>query len=210
MAQVQQVADILADRSNRNERDLNDKGQHTELCRDSQQKTVETLCRRWSNREAFMASMQPGVQTYAGKHPDRAFFGEAPTLTTINLAYGRQTSVVWLMPQLIDLSEYCGCREKLKDNMLEDMAKIISIEYHYFKTSELLLFFYWFKTGKYGHFYGSVDPMIITTALRDFVIDRRIAYAVHQQEEERKQREAWDKEERMTYEEYQRLKMQNK
>ena len=72
------------------------------------------------------------------------------------------------------------------------------------------MFFYWFKTGKYGHFYGSVDPMIITTALRDFAIDRRIAYASHQQEEERKQREAWDKEERMTYEEYQRLKMQNK
>ena len=156
-----------------------------------------------------MASMNPGVQTYAGKHPDRAFFGEAPTLTTVNLAYGRQTSVLWLVPQLIDLSEYCGCREKLKDHMLEDLAKIISIEYHYFKTSELLLFFYWFKAGRYGHFYGSVDPMVITTALRDFVIDRRTAYAKHQQEEERKQREAWEKEERMTYEEYKQLKERN-
>ena len=157
-----------------------------------------------------MASMNPGVQTYAGKFPERAFFGEAPTLTDINLAFGKQTSVLWLVPQLIDLSEYCGCREKLKDHMLEDLAKIISIEYHYFKTSELLLFFYWFKAGRYGHFYGSVDPMVITTALRDFVIDRRTAYAKRQQEEERQKREAWDKEERMTYAEYKRLKAQNK
>lgn len=201
MAQVQTVTNIVPQTMQR-EKDLNDRGQHTDLCRGSQQKTVETLCRRWNNREVFMASMNPGVQTYAGKYPQRAFFGEAPTLTDINLAYGKQTSVLWLVPQLIDLSEYCGCREKLKDNMLEDLAKIISIEYHYFKTSELLLFFYWFKAGKYGRFYGSVDPMVITTALQDFVLDRRSAYAKRVQEEERKQREAWEKEERMTYEQY--------
>lgn len=157
-----------------------------------------------------MASMNPGVQTYAGRFPERAFFGEAPTLTDINLAYGKQTSVLWLVPQLIDLSEYCGCREKLKDNMLEDLAKIISIEYHYYKTSELLLFFYWFKAGKYGRFYGSVDPMVITTALQDFVLDRRSAYAKRVQEEERRKREAWANDNNMTYAEYKRLKEQNK
>ena len=210
MAQVQQVAAILADRSNRNKRDLNDRGQHTDLCRGSQQKTVETLCHRWKNREVFMASMNPGVQTYAGRFPERAFFGEAPTLTDINLAYGQQTSVLWLVPQLIDLSEYCGCREKLTEHMLEELARIISIEYHYYKTSELLLFFYWFKVGKYGHFYGSVDPMVITTALQDFVLDRRTAYTKQVMEEERRKREAWANDDNITYEEYLKLKKEGK
>ena len=40
------------------------------------------------------------------------------------------------------------------------------------KVSELLLFFYRFKAGHYGHFYGTVDPMVITCALRDFVAER--------------------------------------
>lgn len=35
-----------------------------------------------------------------------------------------------------------------------------------------MLFLWWFKSGKYGRFYGSVDPLVISSALRDFLQDR--------------------------------------
>lgn len=49
---------------------------------------------------------------------------------------------------------------------------MIAIEYPYLKISELLLFFHRFKAGRYGHFYGNVDPLRITTALREFISER--------------------------------------
>lgn len=69
-----------------------------------------------------------------------------------------------------------------------------------------MLFFHRFKTGRYGRFYGAVDPLVITTSLRDFIRERNDAYAIHEQEE----RKAREKEERrgkvlMSYEEYKEL-----
>lgn len=40
------------------------------------------------------------------------------------------------------------------------------------KVTELLIFFYRFKTGRYGHFYGSVDPMVVMEALGIFLKER--------------------------------------
>lgn len=47
-----------------------------------------------------------------------------------------------------------------------------------------MLFFHRFKAGRYGRFYGSVDPLVITTALREFLRDRNLVYDQHRQEQE--------------------------
>ena len=177
---------------------------------DNLQRKMEAVCRRYGNREKFLHQMSPIYQTYAAQNPDKAFFGDAPTLAVINTTYGKNTAVMWLIPQLNNVSRFCGCKERLTDEVTEELARSIAAEYYYLKTSELMLFLQRFKMGHYGRFYGAVDPLVITTALQDFLADRRTAYAKHQQEEERKQREAWEKEERMTYEEYKQLKEQNK
>ena len=174
------------------------------------QRKMEAVCRRYGNREKFLHQMSPIYQTYAAQNPDKAFFGDAPTLTVINATYGKNTAVMWLIPQLNNVSRFCGCKERLTDEVTEELARSIAAEYYYLKTSELMLFLQRFKMGHYGRFYGAVDPLVITTALQDFLADRRTAYAKHQQEEERKQREAWEKEERITYEEYKQLKEQQK
>ena len=82
---------------------------------------------------------------------------------------------------------------------------MIATEYYYLKVSELMLFFHRFKTGRYGRFYGSVDPLVITTSLRDFVRERGIAYEQHEQEE-RERREKEECKNAITYEEYLRRK----
>ena len=132
-----------------------------------------------------MRKMSPALQSYAGSNPERAYFGECPTLGALNRVYGGNTSQMWLIPHIVNISEFCGCREKLTDSMIADLASVISTEYFYLKASELMLFFHRFKTGRYGRFYGAVDPLVITSALRDFIGERADAIAVREQEQAR-------------------------
>lgn len=108
---------------------------------------------------------------------------------------------MWLVPQLYNLSEYCGCKEKLQGKSLEECAYVIATEFYYLKISELMLFFNRFKAGRYGRFYGSVDPVVITTSLRDFLNERAFAYEKHEQEK-RQKREADSCKRATTWEEY--------
>lgn len=69
-----------------------------------------------------------------------------------------------------------------------------------------MLFFHRFKAGRYGRFYGSVDPLVITTAIREFIAERAIAYERHDQaERDAREKEQLRKSPPITYEEYKRL-----
>ena len=73
------------------------------------------------------------------------------------------------------------------------------------------LFFFQFKAGRYGKFYGNVDPMTITSALREFADERNVIYIKHEQELRDKQKAIDDAESRrnaITYEQWQMLKKQ--
>ena len=129
------------------------------------------------------------------------YFGKYPTLAELAKQYDRKSPSSWLMFQLISLSEYCGCKEKISDYMLIQCADVIATDFYYLKVSELILFFHRFKSGNYGQFYGAVDPLIITTSLREFVRERATAIDRHEQEEKAKERETWKKN-AITYEEY--------
>ncbi len=86
---------------------------------------------------------------------------------------------------------------------MQQCATVIATTYHYLTVSELMLFFFRFKAARYGRFYGSVDPLVITSALRDFVRERNDAYFKHEQEErERKEREAKKNHKPITWDEY--------
>ena len=52
-----------------------------------------------------------------------------------------------------------------------------------------MLFFYNFKLGKYGQFYGSVSPMTILSSLRSFVRERNDELFQHESELREKERE---------------------
>lgn len=120
--------------------------------------------------------------TIAGNAGD-CYFGDYPTLSQLRIGYGNKVPTMWLIPQLYNLSEYCGCRDKLQGKPLEECAAIIASDCHWLKVSELMLFFHRFKAGRYGRFYGSVDPLVITTALREFLDERATAYVRHEQQE---------------------------
>ena len=172
-----------------------------------EQPLTKACLARYGDRENFMCLFNPDRQVEFGEHPDRCHFGSAPTLGTLRSAYGKNMPTSWLVPQLLNLSEYCGCKNKLTDAQLEECARVIASEYFYLKTTELMLFFSRFKAGRYGRFYGNVDPMVITSALVVFRRERAEAIARHEAEEREKERER-QASEAISYEEYIKRKQQ--
>lgn len=131
------------------------------------------------------------------------YFGEYPTLAEIRKNYGDKVPTSWLIPQLYNLSEYCGVKEKLEGAPLKETAFVIATEFYYLKISEIMLFFHRFKTGRYGRFYGNVDPLVIVTSLREFMKERAIAIDRHEAELRERQRKEWKKTS-ITWDEYNR------
>ena len=67
-----------------------------------------------------------------------------------------------------------------------------------------MLFFHDFKAGQYGKFYGSLDPLVVTTALKEFLAHRGALLDKYEDEEDTKRLEEQRKS-AVTFEEYCRL-----
>lgn len=144
--------------------------------------------------------------------PNECYFGGAPTLWNANLLYGNGASEEWLIYQLTDLSEFTGVSKKISAPQITQMAQLIVGDYGYLKMTEVMLFLRRFKTGRYGSFYGNVDPIVIISALGRFVVEERNSMlAAHELEEEKKRIEASAKDKRnISYEEYLRMKQKQR
>lgn len=165
------------------------------------QKRTGQLMNKYGELNCFLTKFNPDIQCEICTKVDDCYFGDYPTFSDIRLAYGSESAVMWLIPQLYNLSEYCGCKEKLQGRQLEECASIIASEFHYLKVSEVMLFLYRFKTGQYGRFYGSVDPLVITTSLREFLKERAFAYDRHDREERHRRRDE-ERKNAVSWEEY--------
>lgn len=169
---------------------------------------VNEVSRRYGSIEDFLLTFSPDKQMTYCAYEDKCFFGTSPTLGKLNNAYGKNAASAWLVPQLVSLSEYCGCKDKLTDMQLRELAMIIATKYGYLKVTELMLFFYWLKSGIYGRFYGVIDPMVITTSLLSFIAVRsEIKTRKEQEEYERRMEESAKR--AITHEEYLKRKEQN-
>lgn len=158
-------------------------------------------------RDKFLRDYKPDAQSVLCDDRDLCFFGEFPTIAKIGARWGRSTASAWLVPQLANLSEFCGCKNKISPEQLKECAMLIAQNYFFLKVTELMLFFNRFKQGRYGHFYGSVDPLVIMTALQDFMRERNDAIFDHESELNRRRMEA-RKGQGITYDEYLRRKEQ--
>lgn len=150
------------------------------------------------------------MQLKVGENPRKAVMGDYPTLRDINQAYGNGFAAEWLVQHVTNLTLHTGAKN-LSVGQVRELSQIIATEYQYLKVTEILLFFFRFKAGHYGHFYGNTDPMVVTCALRDFMQERNHLISIYEQE----QRELREAEERkanppISWEEYCRLKGINK
>ena len=151
--------------------------------------TTGLLATKHGDLMSFVKKYNPGYQREICGKKDECFFGNYPTLSQLKSAYGTNAPVIWLVPQLYNLSEYCGCKDKLTESQLEECAHVIASEFFYLKVSELMLWLHRFKAGMYGRFYGSVDPLVIVASLHDFIRERATAIEKHDNELKRVQME---------------------
>ena len=168
-------------------------------------KKTDELKRIYPTIKDFMLANSPDRQIQVCNNPAKCHFGNSPTLSQLNVCYGATAAEAWLVPQLYELGDFEGLKRQADRHQLAKTAKIITTEFYYLKTDELLLFFYRFCAGRYGQFYSYFTPSVIIRGLRDFLKERAIAF---EQYEQAVRERAWQdaKRKAVTYEEYLQLK----
>lgn len=130
-----------------------------------------TLTNKYGNRDEFLQRFNPCYLNRMNDREKECYLGDYPTVGSLT-AYGKNFPIMWLIPQLTSLSEYCGVKEKLTAGILEETACIMADMCRNLKITEVMLYFYRFKQNRYGKFYGCVDPLIITGELGTFLKER--------------------------------------
>lgn len=128
---------------------------------------------RYGQAKEFLEVFTPQLQALAAQHAERAYTGVAPSLLVVEKGYGVPTLEVFLCLQLEDLNMFAGVKTKLPIERQRELSRLIYTEYPFLKTTEVLLFFHRLKCGRYGRFYGTVDALFITSALAQFISERR-------------------------------------
>ena len=142
-----------------------------------------------SELKELLIDYAPNKQVYLCKDKDLCYFGMSPTLAEINREYSELAATAFLVPQLTNLAEFANCKTSFGEGQIRSCAEMIASEYYFLKISEIMLFCYKFKSGEYGQFYGSVSPMTIMVALKQFARERNDIISQHESEERQKERE---------------------
>ena len=167
--------------------------------------------------EKFMLRFNPEIQKKllkVGAGHVECMSYNYPTLEQSATIWGDEGIQLWILVQLEDLNNFCGVKDKMTPAQLKDLSAIILYQYGVMKISEFALFLINFKSGKYGQFYGSVDPLIITNALNEFMTDRVVEFQISERKQEmlenERKRAEWKKT-AITYEQYKKeIEQENK
>ena len=107
------------------------------------------------------------VRYCRGEALDRCFTGRAPTLHDLCEAYGENMCVVWLSGFIYDLNNFVGQRQQTPQQS-DALAWMLLDEAKQYKLTEIMYFFYRYKTGANGEFYGGVNSQKVLNDLKRF------------------------------------------
>lgn len=136
-------------------------------------KAIAETKQRYGAAADFLRTFSKDIQMQTALHPHRAYLGKAPSLAMVRTAYSHNVLIAWVMAQLEDVNDFSGTAQKMSIAQMEQLAKVISTEYYYLKVTEFHLFLHRLKAGKYGVFYGVIDPLKISASLFEFTKERR-------------------------------------
>ena len=137
----------------------------------------------------FALRFNPDIQVSCALNLEKSLTGNAPTLRQLEYAYGVKGIRAWFSIQLENLNKFVGVANKMTVEQMQMLADIFIVKVPYLKASEILLFFYKFKSGDLGELYGSVDPLKLSTSLNEFLKWRSFELdKVYQRQREEKRR----------------------
>lgn len=143
-------------------------------------------------------ALSPSLQFRIATNGLAAHADGYPTLRQLNAAYGaddgHNLAARWIAKQLGEALTFCGIRMDDNDSVRimqqRQLAAIMAGDWLDMRTSEVMKFFWQFKSGKYGRFYGKIDPMVVTTAMRTFEGEREQALQALEREQRARRRNA--------------------
>jgi len=152
---------------------------------------VLNLRESYQSFEHFAAEFNPDSQVDFGSDIRGAIMDDYSTLEMLDVAFGAGSASAWLVTSLADLNKFSGSKN-MDDGQTKWLAKLLFQEYRNVKYSVIQLFFYRFKVGDFGKFWGKVDPMVITCALKDFIAECEAKKQAYLNEEYAQKKQAED------------------
>ena len=130
---------------------------------------INELKEKFGDLDSFLMKVSPEAQVLMSDF-NKAVSDEYPTLDDVSRTYGKNAAKIWLCSQIVSLAIF-GDAKNLTKGQIEELASIIAIKYKDLKVSEVLHFFYCFKSGRFNPS-ETISPMSIIISLRDFIIMR--------------------------------------
>ena len=131
---------------------------------------AEALMKRFGSLQRFMDAFSPLMMRSVAEDPGRAYYGNAPALGTVRLAFGGDADVVWLKTFVDDFAGFYGT-SRMNDENKTRVAMMMSVKSH-LRVTEFMLFFWKLCNADYGKVFGSVDASYILTAFKSFLKER--------------------------------------
>lgn len=131
---------------------------------------MEHLRTIYQSYEKFNSEVNPDTQIIFASDERKTIMAGYSTLSMLDLAFGPNSASAWLVTSLANLNKFAGSKN-MDDEQTQKLALLLAHEYKDMKYSVMQLFFYRFKCGYFGKFYGKVDPMVVTCALKDFAVE---------------------------------------
>lgn len=130
---------------------------------------IKAIKERFGDLDSFLMKVSPEAQVLMSDF-HKAVSDDYPTLDDVCLTYGKNAAKNWLCSQIVSLAIF-GDAMNLTKGQIEELASIIAIEFKDLKVSEVLHFFYCFKSGRL-HTSEAISPMSVIISLRDFMYKR--------------------------------------
>jgi hypothetical protein len=144
---------------------------------------------------------------------------QSPMLCTLAEAYPafvskngeriESTVISWMQGHIVAVSNFVNVKVKMTDWQMNELCQQLIADYPTVTMMEFVLFCARLRTGQYGSFFGTIDPLLITKAFESFMNDRNNDY-FRKEETERKEREEREAEESkknvVTWEQYCEMK----
>lgn len=135
--------------------------------------TSDELLERYPTPDDFLSAFSPDKQAEIAENERICVFGGFPTLGQLNIVYREKVAQKWLVDQILQMSYYFGVKGKLDDTQLFELCNHIFMDFSWLKVSDLMLFFWLAKKGRFGEFFGQIDPPRITAWLYAFADGHR-------------------------------------
>lgn len=129
----------------------------------------DEIIKRYGDALSFATAFNPSIQVKCALNIERTLKGDAPTIRQLIFTYPIEQVQVWLAAQMEHLNEFTGVKEKMSVAQMDMLGEIFITKGMYLKASEILLFFYMFRSGDLGELYGSVDPLKVAAAINPFL-----------------------------------------